>query len=72
MRQIPLYGKDAEPDSPLQQIIDEAWGIPRTLDTVPTVANDVLKNHGDAGVRSNTLYFRVQGTIYSIALTVVS
>lgn len=69
MRPFPTSGENSEPNSPIQQLIAGALGIPEILTVTPTSTNNVLRLHGDCGIISNKLYINLGGTIYEWSLT---
>lgn len=73
MIRFPLYGKDADPESPISQIMELAQGIPIQLDIAPTAANSLqlLPYHGDKGWYGNNLYENKFGTVVKFIATVV-
>lgn len=68
---FPRTGKDAQPDSPIGQILQNGVGIAQALDAAPTTANNMLPRHMDNGFYSGNWYINFFGTVYKVSLTAV-
>ena len=72
MERIPIpKGVNTETENLLNNIMDTVLGSPIILDTAPTAAIPLL-TEGQIGKNGSILYWVINGTLYSIALTVVA
>lgn len=55
MKNFPLQGEHAKPDSPFKKIIEGAVGTPLILSQAPTTANGLVPE-GELGIFNNDLY----------------
>lgn len=68
MRPIPLFGDDAQPDSPVSKIIRDAAGKTQILDAAPTAAANPIPE-GERGYFNNKMYETVGGVLKEWAVS---
>jgi len=71
MISFPLFGENAQADSPFKKIIDGAQGVILILDSAPTTAGNQLPKHSDCGFFGNDLYINLNGTTVKFTGTAV-
>lgn len=64
-------GSVVDPTTDVDYIFQNAFGIPKILDTTPSTAQGQLEKHGDSGFDGSNLFLNLNGTTYKISLTAV-
>lgn len=62
------FGDDTNPQSPIQEIIQGAFGKLTILDAAPTQANNSIPE-GEGGFFGTKIYWKLSGTLYEFTIS---